>query len=179
MKAILSALTLVLAATIFAGQANADSRAVASGCYLTSRITEDKSVMMAVFSVTDFKARGTVYCTTVTGENIWQNVSVTVKGAGPALGIALPRNNAKFNVVALDAGIIKPSDMLGMYRISAGPGATLFGARYGAEANAAVTTGKSVVPAGVQASVSVSKRQMIGLGLDLSGALMAIEPLND
>lgn len=168
MKHFLFALALVLGAT---ATSNASAAVLAWGCKLDANIVKDKSAHLLLIKIDSIRAYGKIKCVSATGKRSSQNVFVRIKGFGVGPGLAFPVDNGKMTIVAAKAGISKPSAMYGKYSLAAGPGITLIGARIGLEGAGELTPGE-----GAAASIRVSMRELVGLGIDFSGYTMRITP---
>lgn len=170
MKTIMYALALITGAAMYTSSANA--QVLAWGCRLDAKIVSDNSAHFILIKVDSIRAYGKINCVSLLGTESSANVYVRIKGFGVGPGLAFPKENGDLRIYAVKAGISTPEGMYGKYSLAAGPGVTLIGKRFGVEGGGELTPGE-----GANATIRVSMRDLIGLGLDISGYTMVIQPL--
>jgi hypothetical protein len=163
-------LVLALALVAGASQAQATPAAPFFGCRLKADITETKSsVELLVIRGETVVGYGTSVCTDIVGQQVRQNVQVTIEsgGIGPAINGPLQG----LTIYAVRAGITGVNGMEGTYQLSAGPRLGLLNARVG------VMAGVQVSGSGVGAGVEAVIENRFSLGLDLGGMAMKVTPV--
>lgn len=170
MKFLMYALALVAGASLYTTQASA-SPVLAWGCKLDANIVQDDSAHFILIKVDNIRAYGKINCVSATGKRSSRNVYVRIKGFGVGPGLAFPKDGGNLKIYAVKAGIARPEAMYGKYSLAAGPGITLIGARIGLDGGGELTPGE-----GVAATIRVTIRELVGLGIDFSGYTMKISP---
>ncbi len=169
MKFVMYALALVAGASMYTAEANA--QVFAWGCKLDADIVSDKSAHVILIKVDSIRAYGKVNCVSATGKRSSRNVYVRIKGFGVGPGLAFPKENGELKIYAVKAGISKPEAMFGKYSLAVGPGVTLLAKRVGLDGGGELTPGE-----GIAATIRVTIRDLVGLGVDFSGYTMRITP---
>lgn len=169
MKFIMYALALVAGASMYTSQANA--QVFAWGCKLDANIVTDNSAHFLLIKVDSIRAYGKINCVSATGKRSSRNVYVRIKGFGVGPGLAFPKENGNLKIYAVKAGIARPEAMYGKYSLAVGPGITLVGKRIGLDGGGELTPGE-----GIEATIRVTIRDLVGLGVDFSGYTMRIQP---
>lgn len=163
-------LLAILAVSFGASYANAlPTSTPVYGCTLDAIVNDNGGAFLV--RVVDATATGVINCIDWHGQTSSQHVQISLKGFGIGAVIAGPVT--RLRAMTGKVGIASPASMFGTYHIEAGPGVTLFAERYGIDAGFEGAPNESLA-----ANLSVTIEDTKGLGVDLTGYTMVIQPLN-